>query len=187
MAGYFYNELNCILCDTTSYEPPEPHDDDGLIWERLYDAFKCLPCLWDESICETCWCNIHDWCKWTHRVGSRVPYADSWGLFEGSQCHLHFIIIFLDSLLKHMWASLDRKAGHTAYNIDQTTNCCEVSHISELEAYFLNMTSVKNEAVRLSNSNWGLAPWLRQESTNILYKEISSLCCVLASSLTCQR
>lgn len=33
MAGYFYNELNRILCDMTSYEPLELHeDDDGLIW-----------------------------------------------------------------------------------------------------------------------------------------------------------
>lgn len=32
VAGYFYNELDLILCDTKSYEPLELHDGYGLIW-----------------------------------------------------------------------------------------------------------------------------------------------------------
>lgn len=46
MAGYFYNELNRILCSATSYEPLELRDDDGL---GLYGAFKCVYHVYEKS------------------------------------------------------------------------------------------------------------------------------------------
>lgn len=99
VAGYFYNELNCILCDTTSYEPPERHDDDGLIRERLYDTFKCVYHVYEMSPFERpadaiFMTDVSGLTEWVHENPMLIPEVYLKAVNTASISLLYFQIAF---------------------------------------------------------------------------------------------
>lgn len=104
VAGYFYNELNHISCDISSYWPEKLHDGNGLMW-RLYGPFKCVYHVYEKSPFEiptyvifmTLWVDLEHCVHECYMLIFMV-------LFDGrtSQCVLSFINLFLLSINMQM-------------------------------------------------------------------------------------